>query len=366
MEYSKEANNCVCKADKAPHTITYWFMDDNGTVTQDKKLDICYTPCPEGKVNEIDTYTLKISAPVGETIYSLTPVFTGADKCICPEGLTDSPFGCINAPAKQKECLEQNTTAVNGSFSWDGSDYACPFKCNAGFYELSNGVCRINCDSKGEIATSDGNSCVCDTANHWVPYSGGGCKCEEGHTLSGNACVPDNDPVVECSSDSDCDDNEACKDGECHPKEPEPPGGECDSDTDCGTGMLCSSAKECECDTVNGWVYDSSTGMCEYKEDPAIDIICKLNGGTYIQKEAYCEYDPKVAACKVSGKKWDEAEKACLADDDNERPNTGSGCGNIGSAGLPQNFGALLPYLLILGFVSLRGALATKRSPANK
>ena len=207
--------------------------------------------------------------------------------------------------------------------------------------------------------TLKGNECACDASNNRVSDGSGGCMCAAGYTVKGDICASDGGSSA-CSADSDCGDGKLCKDGTCTGgDEPEPLGGGCKSNSDCSTGMICSlTTEECECDLANNWNYESSTDKCEYKE-PAIDAMCAINGGTYISKEAYCEYNKSIADCKVAGGTWEDNQ--CSDGDDPPNPKSG-GCSLVSEAAPAGSMGMAIAYLSMLGSILFVRARKIKRT----
>ncbi len=292
----------------------------------------------------------------------------------CKASFNDIEGVCINTASEKAACKAKSAT--HGEWTYSSTSNTCSFACDPGFTEGLTGFCELKCDENGMTPNANETGCSCDSANHWVPYSGGGCMCEDGHTPSGNVCVATNPPGPDtCGSVSECDDDEICKDGKCQKEEPQPFKGECKSNEDCGTGMIClSQNNKCACDTDNDWNLNDNKDGCEYNEAGAVEAMCKLNGGEYLEDR--CIYNKTEVACLKGDGKWEE--DACWHDPDGdgewapdtdlpENSSNKSGCGcTMGNASLPESLGSVLPYLLVLGIVMSLRARRTKQSPASK
>ena len=126
---------------------------------------------------------------------------------------------------------------------------------------------KVDCTNPGEVRDDSTNTCVCDTANHWVGEAGS-CECDEGYLNIDNTCqVP-----VTCNGTTEVRDD---------------------------------SINQCVCNNSKHWVGEAGSCICDegFFKNPRNSTICCTSNGTEFT-EPYCVdlEDPQVGDICLFGR----------------------------------------------------------------
>jgi len=212
----------------------------------------------------------------------------------CEDGQKCIAGNCVEST----EC-ESDSTCLNGQFC--NKDNLCESYCN------SDDDCGAGfiCNSESKKCEKDPNVKTCETDS----------ECKENEICKDYECIPDNNPVT-CESDANCLNGQHCSNGTCIT--------DCD-ETSCETGYTCNAeSKECElskcekdADCEAGFYCKDE--VCVTKEYECTDNSQCFNG--YICKENKCIMDVECLSpndcngdltIKCMGAHWECQENKCV------------------------------------------------------